>query len=43
MNKTFPIIKDRKILIALVGLGRISKKHIQAIAKLNKRAKLVAI
>ncbi len=43
MNKNYPIIKDRKVLIALVGLGRISQKHIQAIAKFNSRSEIVAI
>ena len=35
--------KEKKISIALVGLGRISQKHIEAILKLYKRAKIVAI
>ena len=43
MNKIFKNIKGRKILIALVGLGRISKKHVTALAKLNSRAEIVAI
>ena len=43
MKKTYPKIEGRKIFVALVGLGRISRKHIQAIAKLNNRSEIVAI
>ena len=35
--------KEKKISIAIVGLGRISQKHIEAILKLYKRAKIIAI
>ena len=43
MIKNYPKIEGRKIFVALVGLGRISRKHIQAIAKLNNRSEIVAI
>ncbi len=36
-------IKDRKIKLALVGAGRISEKHFQAIEKHNDNLELVAI
>jgi len=37
------LIKDRKVRFALVGCGRISKNHIEAIAKHGDRAELVEI
>ncbi len=43
MKKTYPKIKGRKVFCALVGLGRISRKHIQAFAKLNSRIEIIAI
>ncbi len=43
MKITYPKIEGRKIFVALVGLGRISKKHIQAVANLNNRVEIVAI
>ena len=42
MNIIKPI-KNRKIKIALVGCGRISKNHIKAIYSLPEYANLVAI
>ena len=36
-------INDRKIRIAIVGCGRISRNHIKAIAIHRERAELVAI
>lgn len=36
-------ITDRRIRIALVGCGRISRNHIKAIAAHHERAELVAI
>ncbi|MCB5187699.1 Gfo/Idh/MocA family oxidoreductase [Methylobacillus caricis] len=42
--RTFPTpIKDRKISFALVGCGRISKNHFDAIKKHAEHAKLVAV
>jgi len=38
-----PFITDRKIRFALVGCGRISANHIQAIARHAERAELVAV
>ena len=38
-----PSITDRRIRIALVGCGRISRNHIKAIAAHHRRAQLVAI
>jgi len=35
--------EEKKISIAIVGLGRISLKHIEAILKLHERARIVAI
>ena len=43
MNKTPWIINDRKINIALVGCGRISKNHFQAIEQHNDRLTLTAV
>ena len=39
----YKIIKNRKIKVALVGCGRISKNHINALLQLNDEIKLVAI
>lgn len=38
-----PLITDRRIRIALVGCGRISRNHINSIAVHHERAELVAI
>lgn len=38
-----PLIKDRRIRIAIVGCGRISRNHIKAIALHHERAELVAL
>ncbi|MGH9905622.1 MAG: Gfo/Idh/MocA family protein, partial [Pyrinomonadaceae bacterium] len=38
-----PVITDRKIRFALVGCGRISKNHFDALAKHTDRAELVAV
>jgi len=38
-----PIINNRKIRFAIVGCGRISKNHIEAIAKHSDYAELVAV
>ncbi|KTD21385.1 Gfo/Idh/MocA family protein [Legionella londiniensis] len=43
MNKTPWIIKDRTINIALVGCGRISKNHLQAIEQHKNRLNLTAV
>ena len=42
MNYTMNHINDRKIKIALVGCGRISRNHIKAIALHHERAELAA-
>ena len=42
MTKSFEVIKGRKIRIAIVGCGRISKNHINAIALHGKSAELVS-
>ena len=39
----YGVIKDRKIRIAIVGCGRISKNHFGAIEKHNKDLELVAV
>lgn len=43
MLNTFHPIVDRRIRIALVGCGRISRNHIKAIALHHERSELVAI
>ena len=43
MNNSFNAIEDRRIRIALVGCGRISRNHIKAIAIHHDRSELVAI
>ena len=43
MNHPIAAINDRKIKIALVGCGRISRNHIKAIALHHERAQLVAL
>ena len=43
MNYTMNHINDRKIKIALVGCGRISRNHIKAIALHHERAELAAL
>lgn len=43
MLQPIPPITDRRIRIALVGCGRISRNHIKAIAVHHERAELVAI
>lgn len=42
MSNTLPVVKDRKITIALVGCGRISKNHFESI-KNNEAYQLVAV
>lgn len=42
-NKTSWFIKDRKIRIALVGCGRISKNHLEAIKQHKDNLELVGI
>lgn len=39
----FPIIKNRKIKVGLVGCGRISKNHFNAIQQFNEDLELVSI
>lgn len=41
--QSYPIIKDRKIRIAIVGCGRISKNHFGSIAQYADHFELVAI
>jgi UDP-N-acetyl-2-amino-2-deoxyglucuronate dehydrogenase len=41
--QNFPIITDRKIRIAVVGCGRISKNHFAAIEKHSEHFELVAV
>ena len=43
MKRTSWIIKDRKIKIALVGCGRISKNHFQAIKQFEPKLQLTAV
>ncbi|MEW5942661.1 MAG: Gfo/Idh/MocA family oxidoreductase [Pseudomonadota bacterium] len=43
MFATKPIISDRKIRFAVVGCGRISKNHFDALKKHSDRAELVAV
>ena len=43
MKHTPWIISDRKIKIAVLGLGRISKNHLQAIAQHHDNLELVAV
>ena len=44
MSKNFNQLNQKDFInIALVGCGRISKKHIDAIVKLNNRCRLVAL
>lgn len=43
MNKSFPIIKGRKIRLAIVGCGRISKSHFNSIEKNQNNIKLISI
>jgi UDP-N-acetyl-2-amino-2-deoxyglucuronate dehydrogenase len=43
MRHTPWIINDRKIKIAVLGLGRISKNHLQAIEQHSKNLELVAV
>jgi UDP-N-acetyl-2-amino-2-deoxyglucuronate dehydrogenase len=43
MNVPAPVIDDRKIRFALVGCGRISAKHFEAIEEHADRAELVAV
>ena len=33
--KSYPVINDRKIRLAIVGCGRISKNHFESIEKLK--------
>jgi len=41
--KSYPTIKDRKIRVAIVGCGRISKNHFKSIEKNKNNIKLVSI
>jgi len=43
MRQFLPPITDRKIRFALIGCGRISRNHFQAIAEHRERAELVAV
>jgi len=43
MMKSYPIINDRKIRMAVVGCGRISKKHFGSIEKHQDNIELVSI
>ncbi len=43
MQKSYPIVKDRKIRFSLVGCGRISTKHFDALKKHEENAELVAV
>jgi len=43
MFKSFSVISDRKIKIAVVGCGRISSKHFEAINKHEDNIQLVAV
>ena len=43
MFVTKPHIRDRKVRFALVGCGRISANHIEALRKHTDRAELVAV
>jgi len=43
MNKSFPIIKGRKIRLAVVGCGRISKSHFNSIEKNQNNIELISI
>ena len=43
MKKKFPIIKGRKIRIAIIGCGRVSKNHFDSIEKHHNSIKLVSI
>ena len=43
MLHLIPTITNRRIRIALVGCGRISRNHIKACAAHHERAELVAI
>jgi len=40
---TKPFVKDRKIRFALVGCGRISANHFEALEKHGERAELVGV
>ena len=41
--KSYPVISDRKIKLAIVGCGRISKNHFDSIEKHKKDIELVSI
>ena len=43
MNTTFPIIQDRKIKMAIIGCGRVSKNHFDSIEKHQNHIKLISI
>ena len=43
MSKSIPIIKDRKIRLAIVGCGRISKNHFDSIEKYQNDIELISI
>ena len=41
--KSYPVINNRKIRVAIIGCGRISKNHFESIEKNNKDIELVSI
>ena len=43
MDKTFPIIQGRKIRIAIIGCGRVSKNHFESIKKNQNNSELISI
>ena len=43
MHITTPPVRDRKVRFALVGCGRISKNHVEALEKHRDRAELVSV
>jgi UDP-N-acetyl-2-amino-2-deoxyglucuronate dehydrogenase len=43
MHVTKPPVRDRKVRFALVGCGRISKNHVEALEKHQERAELVSV
>ena len=43
MHRAFPIIKGRKIKMAIIGCGRVSKNHFNSIEKHQNNIKLVSI
>ena len=41
--QNFPVIRDRKLKVAVVGCGRISKNHFQSILKYPEDLELTAV